>query len=83
MQKWYNDVLSKKWKKPADVVKDFNKARTIKNDRVIFEINGSVHRLIAALNYEKGWVFIKFIGTHAQYDKVDPETVEMYKKKKK
>jgi mRNA interferase HigB len=65
------------------VVKDFNKARTLKNDRVIFEINGNDYRLIAEVNYPKGWVFIKFVGTHAEYDKVDAETVNLYKKKNK
>ncbi|MEO6902360.1 MAG: type II toxin-antitoxin system HigB family toxin [Bacteroidia bacterium] len=83
LQKWYHDVLTKDWKKPKDVTKDFNKSRPIKNDRVIFEINGSDHRLIAELNYQKGWIFIKFIGTHTEYDKVDAEKVDMYKKKKK
>lgn len=83
LEKWYNDVLEKAWKKPTDVTKDFTKARTIKNGRAIFEINGNDYRLIAELNYQKAWVFIKFIGTHAEYDKVDAETVDMYKQKKK
>ncbi|MBC7694158.1 MAG: type II toxin-antitoxin system HigB family toxin [Burkholderiales bacterium] len=83
LEKWYHDVLTKEWKKPNSVTKDFNKARTIKNNRAIFEINGNDYRLIAELNYEKGWVFIKFIGTHAEYDKVDSETIDLYKKKKK
>ena len=62
LSKWYDDVLKKKWRKPNDVIKDYNKARTIKNDRVIFEINGNDYRLIVELNYQKGWLFIKFIN---------------------
>jgi mRNA interferase HigB len=81
LESWYHDVLTKEWKKPNDVTKDYNKARTIKNDRVIFEISGSDYRLIVELNYQKGWVFIKFIGTHAEYDKVDAVTIDMYRKK--
>ena len=81
LQKWYHDVMSKHWKKPADVTKDYNTARTIKNDRVIFIINENDYRLIAEINYQKGWVFIKFIGTHAAYDKVNPETVNFFKAK--
>ncbi|MBI2281860.1 MAG: type II toxin-antitoxin system HigB family toxin [Bacteroidetes bacterium] len=81
LEKWYHDVLTKEWTKPNDITKDFSKARTIKNDRAIFEVNGSDYRLIVKLNYEKGWVFIKFIGTHAEYDKIDPETIDMYKRK--
>ena len=81
LKKWYHDVSTKNWNKPDDITKDYNKARTIKKDRAIFEINGNDYRLIAKMNYEKGWIFIKFIGTHAEYDKVDAETVDMYKKK--
>ena len=78
LERWYHDVISKKWVKPSDVTHDFTKARTIKNNRVIFEINGNDYRLIAELHYTKFWLFIKFIGTHAEYDKIDPETVNMY-----
>jgi len=82
LQKWYHDVLSKQWKKPGDVTKDYNTARAIKNNRVIFKINENDYRLIVEINYAKEWVFIKFIGTHAAYDKVEPETVNFFKAKK-
>ena len=82
LEKWYHDVLLKKWTKPSDVTRDFVKARMIKNSRAIFEINGSEYRLIAQINFLQEWVFIKFIGTHAMYDKIDPETVDLYKRKK-
>jgi mRNA interferase HigB len=82
LQKWYHDVLSKNWKKPADVTRDYNTARTIKNSRVIFKINENNYRVITEINYAKGWVFIKFIGTHQSYDKVNPETVNQFKGKK-
>ena len=82
LEKWYNDVLSKEWKKPSDVTKDFNTARALKNNRIIFKINENDYRLIAEINYQKGWLFIKFIGTHSEYDKINPETVNIYKKKK-
>jgi mRNA interferase HigB len=83
LEKWYHDVSTLEWKKPSDVVKDFNTARTIKNSRAIFEINKNDYRLIIEVQYQKGWVFIKFIGTHPQYDKIDPETVEQFKPRKK
>ena len=54
LEKWYNDVLSKEWSKPGEVTKDFNTARAIKNNRIIFKINENDYRLIAELNYEKG-----------------------------
>lgn len=78
LEKWYNDVLAKRWKRPGDVTRDFNTARTIKNNRVIFKINDNDYRLIIEINYLKGWVFIKFIGTHAAYDKVDATVVNLY-----
>ena len=83
LEKWYHDVETCLWEKPSDVVRDFNTARTLKNNRAIFEINRNDYRLIVEINYSKGWVFIKFIGTHAQYDKIDPEKIEGPKSKKK
>jgi mRNA interferase HigB len=78
LEKWYNDVLAKNWKRPSDVTTDFNTARTVKNNRAIFKINENDYRLIVEINYQKGWVFIKFIGTHPAYDKVDATTVNLY-----
>lgn len=82
LEKWYHDVLIKNWRKPGEVTKDFNTARTIKNNRVIFKINENDYRLIAEINYQKGWLFIKFIGTYALYNKTDAETVDLFKRKK-
>ena len=81
LEKWYNDVSSKAWTKPGEVTRHFNTARAIKNSRIIFKINENDYRLITEINYPKGWVFIKFIGTHPEYDKGNPETVNLYKKK--
>jgi mRNA interferase HigB len=83
LEKWYHDVQSKNWAKPGEVTRDFNTARTVKNDRAIFSINRNDCRLIAEINYQKGWLFIKFIGTHAEYDAVDAEKVDHFKPKKK
>jgi len=83
LEKWYHDVESKNWKKPGDITRDFNTARTIKNSRAIFEINHNDYRLIAEINYPKGWVFIKFIGAHTDYDKVDAESVNLFRNQKK
>jgi len=83
LEKWYHDVCALEWKKPTDIVRDFKTARPIKNNRAIFEINGNDYRLIIEVQYQKGWVFIKFIGTHAQYDKVDATIIDQFKLKKK
>lgn len=83
LEKWYHDVKALTWKKPSDIVRDFKTARTIKNNRAIFEINGNDYRLIVEVQYQKEWVFIKFVGTHAQYDKIDATIVDQFKPKKK
>jgi mRNA interferase HigB len=83
LEKWYHDVESKAWRKPSDVTRDFNTARTIKNNRAIFKINENDYRLIVEFNYQRGWVFIKFIDTHEEYNKVDAETVNRIKPKSK
>jgi mRNA interferase HigB len=82
LEKWYHDVSAKQWKKPGDVTKDYNTARTIDNHRVIFKINENDYRLIVQINYSKGWVFIKFIGTHAEYDRIDAGNIDQFKSKK-
>jgi mRNA interferase HigB len=66
-----------------DVTRDYNTARTIKNNRAIFEINNNDYRLIAEINYARAWLFIKFISTQAEYDRVDATMVNRFKKKKK
>jgi mRNA interferase HigB len=83
LEKWYHDVLSKKWRRPSDVTKDFNTARVVANNRAVFMVNRNDYRLIAEINYLKGWVFIKFIGTHAAYNKVDATKVNLFKSKRK
>lgn len=75
---WFNDVSAQMWKSSADVKRDFVTASIINRHRVVFNIKGNDYRLIAEINYQRGWVFIKFIGTHAQYDKVDAATVDLY-----
>lgn len=82
LEKWYHDILSKSWLKPSDITRDFSTARTLKNNRAIFKINENDYRIIVEINYPKGWVFIKFIGTHAEYDRADAGTINLFNKKK-
>ena len=55
---WYNDVGSKSWKKPSDVISDFATADILANNRAVFNIKGNKYRLVASINYAKGWLFI-------------------------
>ncbi len=73
---WYHEVSAKKWKTPRDIKRDFVTVSILGKNRVVFNVKGNKYRLVAAINYERGWVQIKFIGTHAQYDRINAETVE-------
>ena len=74
---WYDEASRTTWTQPADIKAQYAKASILKNRRVVFNIKGNDYRLIVAIAYKVGLVYIKFIGTHAQYDAVDAETVEM------
>lgn len=65
------------WESPQDIKARYRSASFIKNNRVGFNIKGNDYCLIVAIAYRIGIVYIKFVGTHAQYDEVDAATVEM------
>ena len=66
------------WQKPSDVLQDFPDADPIKNNRVVFNIAGNKYSLIVQLSFPRQWVFIKFIGSHAEYDRIDAATVDNF-----
>jgi mRNA interferase HigB len=83
LEVWYEEVELKKWKSPNQLKKDYGgSVSVLKNSRVVFDIKGNDYRIVAAINYEHAWLFIKFIGTHGQYDKIDANTINLYKQKK-
>jgi mRNA interferase HigB len=63
------------WRNPEDVKTLYPKASILKAGRVIFNIKGNDYRLVAALQYRAGALLIRFFGTHAEYDRIDSETV--------
>lgn len=75
---WYNEISGKRWKTPKDIKKGFVSASIIANNRVVFNIKGNKYRLVVAMDYERQYALIKFIGTHAEYDKIDANTVEKF-----
>ena len=82
LELWFNDVSERTWHTPHDIKNNYTDASIIGNSRVVFNICYNDYRLIVQFNYKKGWAFIKFIGTHKEYMKVDAETVNWFPKQK-
>ncbi len=71
LQAWYADARQATWKTPVDIKSVYRNASIIANNRVVFNIQGNRYRLVVAINYEHGIVYIRFIGTHQEYDRID------------
>ncbi|MFT3793080.1 MAG: type II toxin-antitoxin system HigB family toxin [Rudaea sp.] len=76
LKAWHDEAKTARWSKPQDVKNAFASASLIGKNRVVFNIKGNDYRLIVAVARRHEAVYIKFIGTHAEYDKVDAATVE-------
>lgn len=72
---WYRHALKAEWNSPTDVKRDFRNASILKDGRVVFNIAGNKYRLIVWINYAYRVVYIRFIGTHVQYDKIDAQKI--------
>ncbi|MGA8222266.1 MAG: type II toxin-antitoxin system HigB family toxin [Candidatus Acidiferrales bacterium] len=73
---WFHEPLRARWKGPTDIRKAYANASIVGPDRVVFNIKGNDYRLVVAVNYRHQIVFIKWIGTHADYDRIDVKTVK-------
>ncbi len=67
---WYHTVKSKKWKTLNDIRSDFNNVDYVGNHRFVFNIKGNTYRLVAIISFNAQKIYIRFIGTHAEYDKI-------------
>ncbi len=72
---WYQETQKAEWRTPNDVKKDHPSASIINKNRVVFNIKGNKYRLVCHIRYRIGIVYIRFIGTHAEYDKINVEEV--------
>jgi mRNA interferase HigB len=77
LRAWYDEATKADWKQPADIKAQYRSASVLKNRRVVFNIKGNDYRLVVAISYKLQIVYVKFIGTHKQYDEIDAQTVEM------
>jgi len=75
LRAWVHIVKSAHWSKPTDVKQTFGSADILRNGRAIFDIGGNKYRLVAAVHYRGKRVYVRFIGTHQEYDKIDAGTV--------
>jgi mRNA interferase HigB len=75
LKTWYDTAIYADWKSPSDVKQTYANASILKDSRIVFNIKGNSYRLVAKFNYEKQWIFIRFIGTHNEYDKIDANTI--------
>ncbi len=68
---WHEEAIKSVWNTPGDIKKEYPHASILADNRVVFNIKGNNYRLIVKINYKHGIVWIRFIGTHKEYDKVD------------
>ena len=78
LKAWAMEAKHTTWNTPHDIKKLHRNADILPNNRVVFDIGGNKFRLIVKINYNCSVVYIKFIGTHAEYNKINAETVNAY-----
>ncbi len=72
---WYRYVIAADWSQPADVKANFGTASILRDGRVVFNLAGNKYRLVVWINYDYRVVYVRFIGTHKQYDRIDVQTI--------
>jgi mRNA interferase HigB len=75
LRAWYALASRAQWKLPADIKQACRNASFTANNRVVFNVKGNDYRLVVLVRYDKGLLFVKFVGTHGQYDKIEVLTV--------
>ena len=75
LEAWYMEAKSANWHTPADVKEQYRSASLLKMSRIVFNICGNKYRLVVKVNYPAEVVYIRFIGTHKEYDKINAEEI--------
>ena len=75
LKSWVDEVKKANWSQPSDIKAQYRSASILKNRRVVFNIKGNDYRLVVAVRYTSTMMFIRFVGTHADYDRIDAETI--------
>lgn len=77
LKAWLDEARAANWQSPADIKASYTSASILKSRRVVFNVKGNEYRLIVAVAYQFSAVYIKFVGTHKQYDAINADTVEI------
>jgi len=72
---WYRQVRAADWASPADVKREIGTASILKDGRVVFNIAGNKYRVVVWINYPYRVVYVRFVGTHRQYDRIDAQAI--------
>ena len=72
---WYREAEKADWRGPVEVKEKYRNASIVGDNRVVFNIKGNDYRLVVKINYPHHVVYVRFVGTHAEYDKIDVEEV--------
>ena len=75
LQAWHAEAKAADWATPADVKAKYGNASILKDGRVVFNICGNKHRLVVWINYRFHMIYIRFLGTHKEYDAIDAQTI--------
>ena len=75
LKAWFAEAEHADWSKPTDVKAKYGSASILQNGRVVFNICGNNHRLVVRINYEFHTIYIRFVGTHPEYDAIDPQAI--------
>ena len=75
LERWYEVVENAEWHTFAEMKADFNSVDSVGNQRYVFNIRGNKYRLVVVVKFTIGHIFIRFVGTHSEYDKIDVSTI--------
>ena len=75
LKTWHKEAAEASWRLPSAIKSEYPNASILQDNRVVFNIKGNKYRLIVKFDYKYGWAWIRFIGTHAEYDKINANTI--------
>jgi len=75
LRAWYANARRAQWRSPVDIKADYASASVVGGNRIVFNIKGNTYRLIVIAEYRKGRLFVRFVGTHSEYDRIDGATI--------